>query len=218
MKRKITFTVALLLLVVTANAQGTLLKEWLKQKKTQKEYLLNQIAALQVYIGYAKRGYEIYDKGLTFIGGLKDGEFNLHNDFFLSLKGINPEIGRYARVADIIALQVSTVRTCSKSLKVARNGGNFGSDEIAYLSGVFGRLLGDCAALVDELIVLTTSDKWELEDDERLRRIDQLHAEMQDRHDFARYFGNGVTQLDQSRARERRDIENTGILNNLKTD
>ncbi|MCH5688762.1 conjugal transfer protein TraI [Niabella sp. W65] len=46
-----------LLLVVSAgsNLQAQTFAEWFQQKKTQKKYLLQQIAALQVYIGYAKK-------------------------------------------------------------------------------------------------------------------------------------------------------------------
>jgi len=44
-----------LLLVVSAgsNLQAQTFAEWFQQKKTQKKYLLQQIAALQVYIGSA---------------------------------------------------------------------------------------------------------------------------------------------------------------------
>src|SRR5260221_4860823 len=81
--------------------------EWFRQKKTQKKYLLQQIAALQVYIDYAKKGYDIASKGLNTIRDIKNGDFNLHRDFFGSLKQVNPKIKKYAKVADIIAYQVS---------------------------------------------------------------------------------------------------------------
>src|SRR3546814_4811730 len=61
-------------------AQATKWKEWFRQKKTQKEYLVMQIAALQAYIQVAKRGYEIAKTGLTTIGNIKDGDFNLHRE------------------------------------------------------------------------------------------------------------------------------------------
>ncbi|ULT42931.1 conjugal transfer protein TraI [Niabella defluvii] len=65
-----------LLLVVSAgsNLQAQTFAEWFQQKKTQKKYLLQQIAALQVYIGYAKKGYNIAKDGLNTIGGFTRGE------------------------------------------------------------------------------------------------------------------------------------------------
>ena len=41
------------------------LAEWVSQKVTQKKYLLQQIAALQVYSGYLSKGYSIAKDGLN---------------------------------------------------------------------------------------------------------------------------------------------------------
>ena len=56
--------------------------EWFRQKKTAKKYLLDQIAALQTYIGYAEKGYSIVTGGLNTIKDIKHGDFNLHNNYF----------------------------------------------------------------------------------------------------------------------------------------
>lgn len=45
--------------------------EWFKQKKTQIQYLIDQIAALQVYSQSLQKGYDIADAGLKFIHGIK---------------------------------------------------------------------------------------------------------------------------------------------------
>ena len=52
------------------------------QKETQIEYLLTQIAGLQIYIELAQKGYAIYKDGLDLITDIKDGEFSLHRDYF----------------------------------------------------------------------------------------------------------------------------------------
>lgn len=204
----------LLLIAAKGSAQSTWWKEWFQQNSTQQEYLAKQIAALRVYVEYAKKGYKIYNEGLTTIGKMKDGEFSLHNDFFLSLKGINPEVARYARVADIARLQIATVTSYNQSMKVLRRGGHLNAQETQYIIRVFGRLLEDCSRLVDELITLTTSNKVELEDDERIQRIDKLHEEMLDKYRFAESFGAEIRHLNQHRARDKRDIEFNKRINN----
>ena len=68
------------------------IEEWTQQKQTQIKYLLNQIAANKVYIGYLQKGYSIASKGLSTIGQIKNGEFTLHQDFFNRLLSINPAI------------------------------------------------------------------------------------------------------------------------------
>ena len=93
--------------------------EWFKQKKTQKKYLLQQIAALEVYAGYLKKGYKIFDGGLSAIRDITHGEFNLHNAFISSLKQVSPEIRKDARIAEIIALQVSIMKAFER-IKASR--------------------------------------------------------------------------------------------------
>ena len=48
-----------LLTIIVTTTQAQTFAEWFRQKKTQKQYLIQQIAALQVYIGYAQKGYSI---------------------------------------------------------------------------------------------------------------------------------------------------------------
>ena len=189
-----------------SSAQSTWFKEWFQQKSTQREYLINQIAALKVYAGYLKKGYDIYRTGHRTIGNFKRGELNLHTDFFNSLKAVNPEVARYARVADIVALQMEIVRRSGNSLRSARKAGSFHPEEIAYMGRVYDRLLGDCGALLDELLSLTTSGQLEMADDERLQRIDLLYAEMQDNYRFAETFSNEAGMLSAARQQEQSDI------------
>ena len=56
-------------------------EEWFQQTQTQKHYLVEQIAALQVYLGYVKKGYDIASKGIHTISDIKNGEFNLYGTF-----------------------------------------------------------------------------------------------------------------------------------------
>src|SRR5258706_14560273 len=81
-------------------------EEWTQQKKTQIKYLLQQIAANKVYIDYLEKGYSIARNGLQTIQNIKKGDFNLHFNFFDSLKKVNPKIKGWAKVADIIAYQL----------------------------------------------------------------------------------------------------------------
>ena len=80
--------------------------EWFRQKRTQIRYLVNQLAALQVYIELGQEGYAIYRDGLQLVGDIKNGDFNLHKDYLGSLMLVNPAIKRYKKVAEIIAFQV----------------------------------------------------------------------------------------------------------------
>jgi hypothetical protein len=211
-------TIAVLLLAVSGSLQAQTFKEWFRQKKTQKEYLIQQIAALQVYIGYAKKGYRIAKDGLNTIGGFTRGEFDLHGEFIGSLKKVNPEIKRYAKVADIIAMQVKIVQGHNRTLRQLRRSDALSGDELAYIGRVFDRLLDDCERTLDELIDLTTDGRLEMKDDERMARIDRLYLDMRDRYTFAQGFGNDAQMLAASRKKEQMDILTSRELQDIKKD
>lgn len=181
--------------------------EWFRQKETQKKYLLQQIAALQVYMGYLQKGYKIAKDGLNTISGFTKGELNMHTDYFNSLKTVNPTIKRYARGADIIALQIQIVQDYHNSYRQLCNTNAFTANELSYINNVFTRLLDDCAQTLDALTAVTTAGKLEMKDDERLRRIDQLYADMQDKYDFSQSFSNDARVLAASRLQEQKDIQ-----------
>lgn len=193
----------LILVFQVSNAQQW--KEWFKQKKTQIEYLVNQIGALQVYIGYVQKGYKIVDQGLTTIGNIKNGDFNLHRDFFEALKEVNPKIRNSAQVAEIIALQISIVQTGERNLGRAKGSDLLSVKELDYIVRVYGRLLEQTADNIDELLTLVTDDQYELSDDERIRRINALHTDMQDKYGFVQWFGDQTDVLVTSRKKEQAD-------------
>lgn len=163
--------------------------EWFSQKKTQKKYLLQQIAALQVYIGYARQGYDIARKGLTTISDIKNGDFNLHRDFFGSLKTVSLAVRRYGKIADIMAMQISIIKTYQKDIQAVKKAGLGPPRELDYLLSVYGRLLDNCQQLTQELIMICSDGKVEMKDDERLQRIDRLYLQMQDNYRFCKQFG-----------------------------
>lgn len=199
--KKILFML-LLFVSATGSLQAQTFSEWFRQKKTQKKYLLQQIASLQVNIGYAQKGYKIAKEGLTTIGGFTKGEFNLHGDYFNSLKTVNPEIKQYAKVADIIAMQLKIVQDYNRSYGEINRSNAFKNEELDYIRRVFSRLLDDCEETLDELIAVTTNGKLEMKDDERMVRIDRLYLDMQDKYSFSQSFSNDAKTLAAARLKK----------------
>ena len=185
---------------------GQTWEEWTHQRKTQIKYLVEQIAALKVYVGYAKEGYEVVDKGMHVIQGIKKGDFDLHKDFFSSLKEVNPRINRSVKVADIIVIQlriIKDVKATMKSISVSRQ---FTKKELDYCSEIFEGLLRQCAKDMDELFQVITSGELQMKDNERLQRINKLHKDMQDKFGFCTSFSRDATLLALQRRSEQNDI------------
>lgn len=190
--------------------------EWLNQKATQKKYLLQQIAALQVYLGYAKKGYNIVTGGINTIRNIKNGDFNLHRDFFNRLKNVNPSIRRYAKVADIIAYQIKIIKQTKLTIQQVKETKQFSEAELDYCKQVFDNLLDECIKTVEELILVTTSGELQMKDDERLKRIDGLYADVQDKYSFACSFSEDMGLLAVQRLGEQIEINRSKLINGIK--
>lgn len=181
-------------------------EEWTQQKKTQRKYLVQQIAALQVYIGYAKEGYAIANKGLTTIGKIKKSDFDLHDEFFASLKKVNPAIASSAKVAAIIAKQIQIIKEAKKTNEGVSGSNSFTSEEITHCKNVFETILSSCIEVIDELIALTTSGEYGMKDDERIKRMDALHVAMQNKYAFTVAYSTEMGLLSIQRTSEEVEI------------
>ncbi len=214
MKRLLLLATAGLFASLSSNAQTA--DEWLNQKATQKKYLLQQIAALQVYLGYAKKGYSIVTSGVNTIRNIKNGDLNLHRDFFNRLKNVNPSIRKYAKVADIIAYQVKIIKQTKITIQQIRETKQFTEAELGHCKQVFDNLLDECIKTAEELILVTTSGKLEMKDDERLNRIDGLYADIQNKYSFACSFSEDMGLLAVQRLGEQMEINRSKLINGIK--
>ncbi|SFH33524.1 hypothetical protein SAMN04489864_10933 [Pedobacter insulae] len=196
---RVVMLVALSLWAFSGSAQTW--GEIFNQKKTQKKYLLQQIAALQIYIGYAKKGYDIVGGGIHTVKDITNGEFSLHRNFFASLAAVNPAIKNSAAVAEIINGGLGIISVL-KSWKASELNAN----DWGYVSLVKANLLAECASDLEQLFLVITSGKLEMKDDERLGRLEKLRLSMQDKYDFALSFSTDLQMLIRQKNREQESI------------
>lgn len=200
-----------LLMAVLSGSMGA-------QNKTIK-VLMEQVAALHVYIDYAQKGYTTVKKGLNTIGDFKRGEFNLHTSYFISLGVVNPAVKNYAKVAEILSVQAGILQNYNDTRQaLAQQGDLFYGDELAYIEHAFGRLLADCEDTLAELEAVVTDGQLEMKDDERLERIDKLYARMTDNYTFCQSFSGGAKLLAASRKKEEKDVQTGRALHGINDD
>ena len=182
---------------------GQTFAEFFNQKKTQKKYLLEQIAALQVYAGYLKKGYEIVDNGLQTIKDFSNGEFSLHNAFISGLKKVSPAIRSNAKVADIIEIQLAIGRAFSG----IKSSPYLSVSNQMYIQQVRENLWEESLKDLEELLLVITSGKMEMEDDERLARLDKIYQSIKEKSAFVQYFCSEVSLLIAHKELEKRSLE-----------
>jgi len=188
---KISVSICLVMLMTVQLSQGQTFGEFFNQKKTQKRYLLEQIAALQVYIGYAKKGYDIASSGLQTVRDITGGEFSLHSAFIGSLKMVSPAVRKNYKVAEIIEYQIRI----SKAFALVKYNDLLSLPNQSYISDVQAQVILDCGNDLEELLLIITSGKIKMRDEERLTRLDKLYDSMTEKYAFTMDFVGQVSTL-----------------------
>lgn len=189
-------------------AKSQTFAEFFSQKKKQREYLLKQIAGLQVYIGYAKKGYDLVGSGINTVKDIKNGEFGLHSAFFSSLKAVSPVIRNNSKVTEIMEMQLAITR----SFNGINTNDLLSDDDRDYIGSVRENVQNDCLKDLEELVLVITSGIVEMTDDARIERLDQVHAAMKDRSVFTQSFTAAVSLLISQKQGEQRSIDQTGRI------
>lgn len=203
--KMICFAAMLLVCTATARAQG--LGNWFNQKKTQTKYLVQQIVALQVYLSYLKKGYDVTRDGLNLIGDIKNGEFDLHKDYFNSLKTVNPKIMKYPKITGILSMQMIMLQQYHEVMKQIKASGQFTGAEIIYIKKVYDNVENEAVKDLDELQLVTANGEMEMTDGERIRQIDNIYKQVQDKFSFLRSFSQLVRQLAAARKQGKADAK-----------
>lgn len=203
-----TLVILLLLSLVKENAEAQI-----STGQDMQQLLLDieKLTQFKAILSDMQQGYSILTQGYGQVKSLSQGNFNLHSVFLNALLQVNPEIAKYARVADIIADEASILTEYKKAYKQFQNGGHFNADELAYLAKVYAQLTGAALNDVKDLANIITSSKMRMSDDERLSAIDRIYASSSDKLTFLRDFNRRVNIMALQRQKEQNEV------NNLKT-
>jgi hypothetical protein len=187
---------------MATNADAQTFAEWFKQKSTQKKYLLQQIAALQVYASYYKLGNNIAKNGLGSITGWLNSEYGLHNAYYTNLLTVNPIVKDNKQVSDILNWQSDILKRMSSLHRTS----NLSSNEKKYIAQVKAALFSDCDQQITELQNVVTNNKLKMSDEDRLKHIGIIHIAMESNYRFASSFSNQVKVYVVQRSKEGNNI------------
>lgn len=170
--------------IKATHARGQTFAEWFEQKKTQKKYLLDQIAALEAYRSVLSQGYREAKGGLTSISGSLQSEFDLHNQYYDRLNTASPAVKNNKQLQDILEWQNDILQQVQKFRKAA----GLTSDEKNYVEKVSTALLQDCADQMNALENIISDNQLKMSDQERISGLDKIYTSMQDNYRFAADF------------------------------
>lgn len=188
-------TFILFLVLSVQTVYGQTFREWFRQKKTQRQYLIQQIAQLRIYLELTEKGYEIAKEGLTLISDIKDREFTLHKDYFGSLKSVNPKIASYPVLKQLTDWH-DEINVICKSLQSELIGsGEFTDSEIKYVQAVLKDLYNQSSDITANMLNIVRDGQLTMSDDERIGRLDQYYQQMQHNYQFAQIFQKDIKLL-----------------------
>lgn len=212
--RKITVLFALILISSGCFAQK--FKEWFRQKKTQKEYLIEQIAHLKLYLELTEKGYKIAKEGLSAIGNIKRGEFELHTNRFDSLRIVSAAVGAHPRLKQLTDLHGRINQVCEKLAGELAGQQVFSQTQLDYIKQVLGLVYDDCQGILYAMFNVARSGNTSMTDDERISRINLLCDQMQDNYLFAESFAEQTRLLASQIKSEKTSIDNSRALHGIK--
>ncbi|ABQ07361.1 MULTISPECIES: hypothetical protein [Flavobacterium] len=200
MKKILILTILITLLMIPVKSMG--------QSAEIQQLILNieKLSQFKKILSDMKKGYELLSGGYKTVKDMTEGNFSLHKTFLDALMQVSPAVKNYKRVAEIVEYQISIVKESRNGMNRFIKSGNFSGQEINYFEKVYGNLLNQSLRNLDELTMIITADKLRMSDDERLKAVDDIYEQMQDKLLFLRNFNTTSNVLALQRAREKNDV------------
>jgi len=162
---------------------------------------IEKLAQLKSILTNMYKGYQILTKGYNTVKDLTEGNFNLHRVFLDGLWEVSPTVKKYKRIAEIINGQKVLVKEYKTAFDYFKSINVFEEEEIDYLSQVYSSLLSRSVKNIDELLMVITSNQLRMNDAERLKIIDRIYDDVQDKLSFLHDFNGRIAVVAQQKKR-----------------
>lgn len=176
---------------------------------------VEKLRQLEEILDNMYKGYKILTNGYNRVKDIAEGNYKLHQVFLDGLFAVNPSIRNYGKVSGIIQYQLILLKEYKRAYQRFRNDPNFSEEELRYVRQVYDFLVKQSLRNIEELTLVITAAKVRMSDDERLKAIDRLHADIEDKVAFLRHFNNSTSLLALQRANESSDIRVSKELNQI---
>jgi hypothetical protein len=166
---------------------------------------IEKLAQFKQILSDMKKGYDVISSGYSTITSISQGTFNLHQGFLNGLLAVSPPLRAYSRVAQIISYQETLLSEYKSAYSNFKSSGRFTPEEISYMGTVYKNLFNQSVNNLSALTMVMTNSQLRMSDDERLRQIDGIDKDMQDKLSFLRSFNSRAAAIDAQRARQQQD-------------
>ncbi len=190
-----------MVIAISAKAQSFSFSDLFGQANKQKQYYMQQIAAYNAFESELKQGYNVIKNGLSGIQAINVAELNAHSTYYASLKQPGSMVKSSTQVQDILSWQTDINNSFSQTFT------GLTSDEQSYVVVVKNNMLTECNADLTDLQNLLASGALQMTDDQRLKGLAKIHADILDKYQFTRSFCNAVKLLAAQRQQDTNEIQ-----------
>jgi hypothetical protein len=167
-----------LLCLITVSVKAQTAQEWTNQKQLQTAYKINQIVALNGYLGAAKKGYQIARVGWKVVDDIQQGELSLHRDYFSSLSAVHPIVSEYPQVPRMLEIHKQINKEVAWMEVYLKEVNELESSEKLTASKLNQSILQNSTRIISQLEAILSAHSYKMDDGERLAALDELDREM----------------------------------------
>lgn len=184
------------MLVMSFGCQCQTANEWLRQKKTQKQYLIEQIAALQVYLKNLKQGYKVVNKGLNLVGEITGNNYSMDNIYLSSLLQVKAPVAD-SELNNSIEVLERGIRTRLRVLtqRIDQNAALLTADESTYLKSVVRKVESILSEQIATKQKIETSDELQMTDAGRVEILGSARTHLEELESFLGQTDGELTRL-----------------------
>ena len=178
------------------------------------QLLLNveKLDELREMLDKMKDKYQILSQGYNRVKSIPEGNFNLHKAFLDRLIQVNPKVRGYYKVGEIIQLQVGLIRGIAKTRQEFRVENLLTEQEFGQVDRLFGVWSNSSLHLLEELMLILSDNQLQMDDWERIKAIDRVHASVLDLSKGVGMFSNSLAQLGEMRRMKSREIQTLQLV------
>lgn len=202
--------IVLLMMVSVVKSHG--------QSQEAQQLLLNveKLAQMKQILKDMYKGYEIVSEGYSKVKEISKGNFDLHKVFLDKMLAVSPAVKQYKKVSDIIMYQGKILKEYKAAFLRFKTSNLFNDKEIEYMSKVYAHLNKESVENLDELLIVITAGKLRMTDEERIKAIDRIFADMEDKLLFLRNFNKGTGVLAVQRQKEKTEVDISRRLQGIR--
>lgn len=208
--RTILFTVILISGILPAKARA--------QEHEIEQLLLNveKLAQFKEILQSMYDGYKILEEGYNKVRDIASGNFQLHKAFLDGLMQVSPEVQKYYKITEIITMQVRLVKEYRSTWSIFKQTNIFNPGELDHISRIYDNLIREGLRNLEALTLVITAGQLRMNDDERIRTIDQIHKEISDKLFFLRTFNSTTHELAIQKLHELSELQSLKKLHGIE--